>query len=522
MNRRELLRLGLSATALPLLAAGRIFPAAAQTHDHAGHTEHAGMAMSKPESGVPLLPADDFPAGKPLQPLTKLKNTGKTRGLFRATLTARARKIELVRGKPTTFLTYNGQIPGPQIVANEGDTVEIDFRNELDEPTTVHWHGLPVPPAHDGNPQDPVAPGERRLYRFTLPTGSAGTYWYHPHPHGLAAAQAYRGLAGTFIVRAKKDPLAHFPEQHWLFSDLRLAADGTIPGNTALDWMNGREGQFVLLNGQLRPRITLKGTQRVRIWNACNARYLLLTLPGHTFTVVGTDGGLLEKPAAPTETLLIVPGERYEVLITPHPEKRGGSKDATLLARPYNRQKMMQDFVPETLILAQVRLRPGKTRPAPAALRPLPNFDQPATRQEITFTEVMDHSAHGHLSAVKQSHNPADFLELLTVFRVNGKTYDMDRIDLKAEAGKVQDWTINNNSHMDHPFHIHGTQFIVIERVLGNHTERPAPALKDTLNLRPYEKVRIRFIQRDPGLRPLHCHILEHEALGMMAQLQVL
>ncbi|MWR77433.1 multicopper oxidase domain-containing protein, partial [Escherichia coli] len=137
--------------------------------------------------------------------------------------------------KETEFWAYNGQLPGPQIEVFEGDTVEIEFINHLPQPSTVHWHGLDVPNEADGNPMDMVEPQGKKVYRFTLPQGSAGTYWYHPHPHDHVSEQVYKGLAGTFVVKAKNDPLAHLPEQHWVISDLRLNADGTIPANTMLD-----------------------------------------------------------------------------------------------------------------------------------------------------------------------------------------------------------------------------------------------------------------------------------------------
>ena len=168
---------------------------------------------------------------------------------------------------------HAGLVVGPLIDVREGDTVEIKFVNKLPQPSTIHWHGLPVPPDRDGNPSDPVAPGASRVYRFTLPKGSAGTYWYHPHPHMMTAEQVFRGLAGPFVVRAADDPLAGWPERNLFVSDLKLARDGTIAPNDMMDWMNGREGQFVLVNGARRPRIDVAGDERWRVWNACSARY---------------------------------------------------------------------------------------------------------------------------------------------------------------------------------------------------------------------------------------------------------
>src|ERR1700675_2806744 len=156
----------------------------------------------------------------------------------------------------TSFYQYGnttqGPVVGPLIDVREGDTVEIRFVNRLPQPSTIHWHGLPVPPGQDGNPSDALAPGATRVYRFTLPSGSAGTYWYHPHPHMKTAEQVFRGLAGPIVVRSADDPLAAWPERHLFLSDLRLASDGSIPANDMMDWMNGREGQFVLVNGARR------------------------------------------------------------------------------------------------------------------------------------------------------------------------------------------------------------------------------------------------------------------------------
>ena len=143
----------------------------------------------------------------------------------------------------------------------EGDTVEI-VQNKLPQPSTIHWHGLPVPPGRQSFRS--VAPGASRVYRFTLPKGSAGTYWYHPHPHMMTAEQVFRGLAGR-SSRAADDPLAGWPERNLFVSDLKLARDGTIAPNDMMDWMNGREGQFVLVNGARRPRIDVAGDERWRV-----------------------------------------------------------------------------------------------------------------------------------------------------------------------------------------------------------------------------------------------------------------
>src|SRR5699024_10971064 len=255
--------LGASAVALAFM-----HPAARAALRHQHH-DTAELASHK------LLPVDAMPKGQPLAALPLLKNQSRTQGVFKACITAKPSKLTVAARKATEFWLYNGALPGPQIVVREGDSVEILFENQLPEPTTIHWHGLPVPPEQDGNPQDLVPPGGKRWYRFTLPENCAGTYWYHPHPHGLTAMQVARGLAGTFVVLPKlPSKVDKLEEQHWLISDLRLDAQARIPDNTLLDWLNCREGHFVLINGQREPQININNHSRIRIWNGCAARYL--------------------------------------------------------------------------------------------------------------------------------------------------------------------------------------------------------------------------------------------------------
>ncbi|GGY17226.1 multicopper oxidase family protein [Paludibacterium paludis] len=489
MNRRQFLA-NTAASAVALAFSGR----AAATAAHEGHAVPDGAAVPSE-----LMPDTAIPGGMPLRPLVRLPNRSRRSGLFRARLVAAPTVVEMVPGVKTAAWAYNDSLPGPLIDATEGDIVEILFINRLPSATTVHWHGLPVPPDQDGNPSDPVPPGAERLYRFTLPEGSAGTYWYHPHPHGSTPEQVFRGLAGTFIVRSRHDPLAHLPEQHLVISDLRLARNGAIPDNTELDWMNGREGQYVLINGQREPEIRVRGRQRWRVWNACSARYLRLSLGGRPFWLVGTDGGLIGAARRMTE-LLLAPGERAEWIVD------APDTETKLIALAYDRQKM-GDVGPERdIVIATVKGVSGDAGAIPDTLRPVPALGEPASRKRVQFSETM---------SMENGRHEMKFL-------VNGKTFDMARIDLVSRRGRIEEWDIVNASHMDHPFHLHGTQFQVVERVRGGRAvPEPFLAWRDTVNLAPEETVRIRVVQAFAGIRMFHCHILEHEGQGMMGQLRV-
>ncbi|SIT38849.1 putative multicopper oxidase [Paraburkholderia piptadeniae] len=492
--------------------------------DHAAHS-HAAPSAGK------LAPETALPAGAPLAAFRKLANESSKPGVFRATLVAQPVRRQLMPGHSTALWLYGdaaqGSIVGPLIDVREGDTVEIRFVNQLPQPSTIHWHGLPVPPDQDGNPTNPVAPGATHVYRFTLPRGSAGTYWYHPHPHMLTAEQVFRGLAGPIIVRAADDPLAAYPERHLFFSDLKLASDASIAPNDMMDWMNGREGQFVLVNGARRPRLTVAQDERWRLWNGCSARYLRLSLGNEQiFTQVGTDGGLLDKPRDGLTELLLAPGERAEIVV------RAGAQPSTavLTAAVYDRRKMTMTEgrslpADPAKVLADVRFEPGPTaaRAVPPTLRPIaPLLSSGGTaadkvpRKSVVFDEAMDMKAMHRRGAMMSALPPG------MKFMINGATFDPSRIALTSRAGEVEIWSIENRTDMDHPFHLHGTQFQVIEREQGSaKTPEPYLAWRDTVNVQRGETVRIATVQRDAGERMFHCHILEHEDLGMMATLKV-
>ncbi len=238
--------------------------------------------------------------------------------LVELTLTAAPARLSLVPGKKTDAYAYNGTVPGPTLRFREGDRVIVHFRNNLPEPSTIHWHGLHVPAAMDGSPFNAVPPGGRYDYVFTIPRGTAGTYWYHPHPDAMTGFQVAKGLYGAIVVRAPDDPLpASLPDKVFILSDNRFLADGSIdipPPDSPqgrVDFENGREGNVLFVNGRILPTVRIRSgeVQRWRFINASGARLYRLALAGHTLLQVGTDGGLFEHPVEVKEILLAV-GER--------------------------------------------------------------------------------------------------------------------------------------------------------------------------------------------------------------------
>lgn len=459
----------------------------------------AGLAQGHRSHPVVAAP----PRTAALRGAAILENLSTDRNAVEVTLTAAPGRLTLRPGAETDVYAYNGRVPGPTLIAHEGDRVTVHFRNNLPEPTTVHWHGLHIPATADGSPFHPVPPGGQHDYVFTLKRGSAGTYWYHPHPHHLTGSQVARGLYGAIIVRAPDDPLpSTLTERLLVLSDNRFRPDGSIdlPHLDSLqgviDHENGREGEEVFVNGEVKPTLAIRSgeVQRWRIVNASAARVYRLALDGHRFVHVGSDGGLFEKPVEIDE-ITLANGERAEVLV--RGTARPGSR-TELKALPYDR------YIPQTrpagwsltrslLSLQYTDEAPVAPVTLPPVLRPVPALDP----SRATATRLM----------------------VLTQGFINGKAMDMDRVDVTGTLGATEIWEIENLVGMDHPFHLHGFQFQVLDR---NGVPEPYRSWKDTVNVPKHQTARFIVRYEDyPGKWMFHCHILDHEDRGMMGVLEV-
>jgi bilirubin oxidase len=285
-------------------------------------------------------------AGAPLAEPRTMRNRSRLPHTVEVELTASITRLALEPGAVTDAYAYNGSVPGPTLEVHEGDRVIVHFRNDLPEPTTIHWHGLHIPAAMDGSPLTPIAAGGRFDYVFTIERGTAGTYWYHPHPDARSGYQIAKGLFGAIIVRARDDPLRGIPEKLLILSDNRFDADGSVqvadPHSFAgmRDEVNGREGDMLFVNGQIAPLLTIRSgeVQRWRVINVAAARLFRLALPGRTLLLVGSDGGLFERPVEVGQ-VDVANSERVELLVrgTGDPGAR-----TTLQSLPYDR------YVPQT------------------------------------------------------------------------------------------------------------------------------------------------------------------------------
>ncbi len=313
-------------------------------------------------------------------------------------LVAKERMVHLGNGVATKMWTYNGSFPGPVIEGKVGDTLIVHFVNKLPEETTVHWHGLEVPAAMDGSSisQNPVQPGETFTYKFKLLRAS--TYWYHPHIRGNE--QVELGLQGMLIV--------HDPDDQWkrglprvehtlVLDDILLDEHGDVAPDVPTDpleksdyLLNGREGNFFLVNGKIQPRafIPRDNVQRFRLVNSANTRFMRISIPGHKVYQIGTDGGLLEEPVEiqpirlipdPNDPhkkisdpdlskgLMLTPGERADILVVGI-----GAKPVKFIWHDVPRGRHKNAYAPDGSIMLGDDENDGKARPRlMASLKPI-------------------------------------------------------------------------------------------------------------------------------------------------------
>ena len=409
-----------------------------------------------------------------------------------------------VAGRKARTLGYNGGLPGPTLVVRPGDRVQVRLVNRLEEPTNLHVHGLHVSPKDNGdNAFVEVGPGESFDYDYLLPQDHpAGVFWYHPHHHGMAADQVYGGLYGAILVEDVQElPVSR--ERLLVVSDITLDGSGDVVPPSQMERVMGREGELVLVNGQVTPRLAARTSERERwrIVNACSSRFLSLRLDGHRMHLLGKDGGRFAEPR-PADQVLLAPGNRADLLVTV------GRGDGVLRAIPYDRggMGMMGGGMTGSsssgggpVLLAELRV----TGTGSGADGAVPSFPAPrdlrgepvAGRRQLVMSMGMG-------------------MGMGMSFLFDGREFENDRIDQRVAVGDVEEWTIFNESPMDHPFHLHVWPMQVVEE---NGRVLDSPTWQDVVNVPARGSVRVRVAFDDYGGRTVyHCHILDHEDRGMM------
>lgn len=439
-------------------------------------------------------------------------------------LEARAGTTAFYPGIDSATLGYNGSYLGPTLLLYRGDDVRVAFTNSLAVDTTVHWHGLLIPGGVDGGPHQMVAPGA--TWRPVLPIRQPGaTLFYHSHVHHATAEQVYRGLAGMMIVRDAAEDALGLPSAYGvddipvILQDRVFDRGRLVQPAGMMTMMGGARGDTVLANGtpDAVARVPARRV-RLRLLNASNAReYNLSFTDKRSFDWIATDGGLLEAPLA-RRSISLMPGERAEIVVD---FSTGGN--ALLFTAPDANTPMMGMMgggggsLP--VLAFEVGPAEGVPAPLPRALvrHDLPDASRVARGRRFTLDMGMMGGMGGGMGMGGRGRGMGGGTDM---FSINGRSFDMARIDEQVRLGDTEVWEVAAGT-MAHPFHIHGVHF----HVIGRGTGGPGPddiGVKDTV--RVFEPVRllVRFTQPTQG-RPYmyHCHILEHEDMGMMGQFTV-
>jgi FtsP/CotA-like multicopper oxidase with cupredoxin domain len=436
------------------------------------------------------------------------------------TLAAAPARASLV-GPPhpdTEVWCYNGRTPGPEIRVRQGERIRVVVENRLPEETTVHWHGIRLPNAMDGVPhltQKPIAPGETFTYEFTCP--DAGTFWYHPHQRSLV--QVGRGLYGALIVE-ERETVTVDRDVTWVLADWRLLGDASISGdfgNMHDVSHNGRVGNTVTVNGHIAETFAARAGERIRLRliNGANARIFGLEFDDHSPQIIALDGQPVEPYTPPNGRVVLGPAMRIDLLLD-------------MTAQPGQRFRVVDSFyrgieykLLELVYAGDAPLR-DLSRAAPVRLpdNPLPEPNlEGAQRHRITLGGGMMGSMRTAMLDGKQ----VDIRTLMhngLVWAINGvaaKGHVHEPL-LTLERNRPYILELVNDTMWHHPMHLHGHSFRVITRD-GKPTRYRE--WQDTVLLDRQERAEIAFIADNPGDWMFHCHILEHQAGGMMGVIRV-
>ncbi len=396
----------------------------------------------------------------------------------------------------TDTYSYNGMsVLGPTLRLITGDSVVINVANELDEVTTTHWHGADVPAEDDGGPHSLIRPGTTWVADFDV-IQPAATLWYHPHAHGSTAEHVYRGAAGLIIIEDDNPAAAALPSTYGVDDIPVIIQDRDFTESGQLDFAidSGDDGKLyntLTVNGAIDPFVEVpEGLVRLRLLNGSQARIYRLSVEGASMTKIASDGGYLASPVA-IEQLVLAPGDRAEIIVNV------GVDSAALVDGDFGRV---------------LELRPNGAK---SGAGPLP--DKLATIERISESEIT-------VDRTFRMRDARNFWEFDPRWSINGVQMDMNRIDETVQLGDTERWTLLSGDGQ-HVFHPHQTQF----QILSINGEPPPPeeaGWEDSVWVNGQREVVIaaRFDTYAAEDIPymFHCHILDHEDLGMMGQFLVI
>jgi blue copper oxidase len=435
-------------------------------------------------------------------------------------LSLKASSKSFFTGTSTPTVGYNGHnFWGPTLIWNKGDKVTLNVTNNLTEETTTHWHGIHLPAVDDGGPHQVIAAGATWSPSFTV-TNNASTYWYHPHAHTLTQKQLTLGAGGLIIIKDATEAALKLPRTYGVddiplvFTSRRFLSNKQFE----YDGDNVKYGDYLLANGVMNAQVSLPQQYvRLRILNAEIERgYNLGFSDNRLFYVIGTDGGLVNKPIAVTRAKLM-PGERLEMLVNLGSDKVGSS----INLRAYNSNQPfgfpggepgtsgMNGSLLNAIDFNMLRI--NVTAKKTGAITALP-----ATLTTNKFWTMGNATNKRSINITGGDRGGT--------FQFDGVAYSMTEVSHQVKLGAIEAWTINNNQIFGHAFHIHDTQFSIISRTSGVQTYEQG--WKDTLYVPRGESVTFvaQFADYSSAAWPFmfHCHMSNHEDGGLMGQFLVM
>lgn len=413
----------------------------------------------------------------------------------------------------STLWTYNRMSPGPEIRVKKGERVKVRFINKLEEPTSIHWHGIRIENAMDGVSgltQEAVPTGGVFEYDFIVP--DAGTFWYHAH--NKSWNQVARGLYGALIV---EDELPTFDEDHditMVVDDWRLDQKNVLETasiGSLMEWVHGgRLGNYLTVNSLSHPVIPLKVGEayRIRFINCCNARVLGIDPNRLDAKVIAYDGQSLPRPTKLTyEPLLIGPSQRVDFLV--QPEKQGEMMVEEVSGnRPFE--------------FATFDVVKGVSKKVSVPKLVANKLPEPDLENANKFDLVMTGGAMGDLG--KATYNgrvlqDGEYRILKQAWAFNGVMNLPEEAFFSAKQGETIQIAITNKTAFLHAMHVHGHHFRIIDRSDSDVDE--GNPWRDTFLIGPDQTTKIAFVADNIGKWLLHCHMLEHAAAGMNTWFEV-
>ncbi|MGI8844494.1 MAG: multicopper oxidase family protein [Gemmatimonadaceae bacterium] len=449
-----------------------------------------------------------------------------------------------IAGKTFVMYGFNGQYPGPLIEVGQGATITVRYHNALDQPSTVHWHGIRLDNRFDGTPgvtQAPVPPGGSFTYTIHFP--DAGIYWYHPHVR--EDIQQDLGLYGNLVVRS---PEAGYystvnREEVLMVDDILLDEHGPVPygAGAPTHALMGRFGNVFLVNGEPDYALEVKRGEVVRFFltNVSNTRLYNLSFGDARMKIVGSDIGKFEHEEW-VQSVVIAPAERYIVEV-----EFARSGTVALVNRVQAFNHMFGTYRQEVDTLGLVRVARE-----PAAARYTVQFETLRDNADVSaeiapFREYFDKPVDHSLVLTLRTHDlPAAIANMLIGINAPVEWNDgmpmmnwvatgkevtwvlrdpatgMENMDIdwdfrEGEVVKLRLFNDPSSSHaMDHPIHLHGQRFLVLSR---DGVANQNLVWKDTAIIPAGETVDLLVDMSNPGRWMLHCHIAEHLGADMMA-----